>query len=759
MLAKFQRGMAAESAGRIAEAERLYEEVLYLQPHHVEALHRLADLALRTRRAERGAQLISRAIAISPNVAQNHANLGYALSTLRRFDEALASYDNAIRLKPDFAEAHYSSGIMLDVLKRSEDALASYDNAIRLKPDFAAAHTNRGIALYDLKRFEEALASYDAAIAFGPEDANAHYNRGNALAALKRHEEALASYDAAIALKPDHVVALNNRGISLNELRRHEEAVASFDRAIACEPGCAETWNNRGITLTDLKRHDDALASFDRAIELKPDFASAHYGRAVTLNEMQCAEVALRGYERAFALQPDSPFLLGKLVNMKMMNCDWRDFGRDVAELVRRIEGGEKASPPFHLLAAIDAPALHKRTAEIYASEALSLQTVLPAIPKHPRRSRIRLGYFSADLHNHATAVLMAELFERHDRERFEVCAFSFGPDRIDTVRERLAVAFDSFFDVRCRSDREVAMFAREHKIDIAIDLKGYTGDERHGIFAHRAAPIQVSYVGYPGTMGAGFMDYLIADPTLIPEADREHYVEKIAYLPDCYQPNDTKRAIAEQVFTRAELGLPEKAFVFCCFNNNYKITPDTFASWMRILAAVEGSVLWLLEDNGSARANLRKQAVAQGIDPGRLVFAPRMMLPLHLARHRAADLFLDTLPYNAHTTTSDALWTGLPVLTLTGAAFAGRVAASLLKAVGLPELITTTRQDYEALAIELATNVEKLAEIKRKLAANRATASLFDITRLTQDVEAIYTAMYERYQADLPPDHIGIPT
>jgi protein O-GlcNAc transferase len=754
-LARFRQGVAEESAGRFGEAERLYEEALDLQPHYLDALHRLADLAFRTRRTERGADLIAQAIAISPNVAQSHANMGYALSTLHRFDEALASYDTAIRLKPDFAEAHYSSGILLDTLKRSEDAIARYEVAIRLKPDFAAAHSNRGIALYDLRRFDEAVASYDAAIALRSDDANVHYNRGNALTALKRYEEALASFDAAIALNPGHIVALNNRGIALNELKRHEEAVAGFERAIAREPRYAESWSNRGIALSDMKRFGDALDSFDRAIALRPDFGSAHYGRAVTLNEMKCAEVALRGYARAFALQPDSPFLFGKLVHMKMANCDWKDYRRDTAELGRRILRGEKASPPFQLLAAFDGPALHRRAAEIYASETLSLRNALPEISKRPRRARIRLGYFSADFHDHATAVLMAELFERHDRARFELMAFSFGPETGDHVRKRLAAAFDGFFDVRGRSDREAAMFAREHEIDIAIDLKGYTGDERHGIFAHRAAPVQASYLGYPGTMGADFMDYLIADPTLVPATDREFYAEKIAYLPHCYQPNDTRRAIAEKVFTRTELGLPENGVVFCCFNNNYKITPETFAGWMRVLAAVEGSVLWLLEDNGSARANLRKEAAGQGIDPGRLVFAPRMALPLHLARHRAADLFLDTLPYNAHTTASDALWAGLPVLTLTGTAFAGRVATSLLKAVGLPELITTTQAAYETRAIELATNLDKLAAIKHKLAANRATAPLFDIVRLTKDIEELYVAMYDRYQADLPPDHI----
>jgi protein O-GlcNAc transferase len=755
--AKFREALADENGGRLADAERLYEEILAAQPSYVDALHRLAGLALQTRRTERGAALIAQAIAISPGVAQAHANLGYALSTLGRFEDALASYDTAVALKPDFADAHYSRGIVLDALKRAEEAVASFDAAIRFKPGHAAAHTSRGIVLYDLGRLDEALASYDSAIASAPEDANVHYNRGNALAALRRHQEALASFDAAIALKPDHIVALNNRAVSLTELKRHKEAIASLDQAIAQEPGYVEARNNRGIALNDMKRFDEALAAFDAAIALAPDFASAHYGRAVTLEEMKRASDAVQSYERALALDPTSPFLPGKLVHMKMALCDWKDFTRHrdlLAELTRE---GKRASPPFQLLAVLDEPALHLKAAETYAREAASLEKALAPIAKRPRRQRIRVAYFSADFHDHATAVLMAELFERHDRARFELSAFSFGPDTDDPVRRRLVRSFDRFLDVRARSDREVAMLAREREIDIAIDLKGYTGDERHAIFAYRAAPIQASFLGYPGTMGARFMDYLIADPTLVGESDREFYAEKIAALPRSYQPNDTKRVIADRTFTREELGLPKNGFVFCSFNNSYKILPETFDSWTRILGAVEGSVLWLLEDNATAAANLRTEASARGIDAGRLVFAPRMPLPDHLARHRCADLFLDTLPYNAHTTASDALWTGLPLLTLSGASFAARVAASLLKAVGLPELITATRADYEQLAIQLAREPDRLAAVKAKLAANRLVMPLFDIARFAKDIEALYAAMYERHQADQPPEHIAV--
>ena len=351
----------------------------------------------------------------------------------------------------------------------------------------------------------------------------------------------------------------------------------------------------------------------------------------------------------------------------------------------------------------------------------------------------------------------MAELFELHDKSKFEIIAFSFGPNLNDEMRKRLTLAFDQLIDVRSKSDKDIAAISREMGVDLAIDLKGYTQHQRVGIFSYRAAPIQVNYLGYPGTMAAEYFDYIIADPTLIPVESQKHYCEKVAYLPNSYQVNDRQRIISEKVFTRQDLELPKNGFVFCCFNNNFKITPHTFDGWVRILKVVEGSVLWLLEDNATVGLNLRKEAQARGLDPNRLIFAKRMKLPEHLARHRLADLFLDTLPYNAHTTASDALWAGLPVLTCIGESFSSRVAASLLNAIDLPELIMSSQEQYEAMAFELATNPVKLKAIKDKLERNRQTAALFDTPRFTKNIEQAYIQMYERQHNDLPLDHFYI--
>jgi predicted O-linked N-acetylglucosamine transferase (SPINDLY family) len=438
--------------------------------------------------------------------------------------------------------------------------------------------------------------------------------------------------------------------------------------------------------------------------------------------------------------------------------CAWSDLAADVERLTAGIEAGAAVSAPFPVVALLDSAPLQLKAAQIWVRERFPRQPVLGEIPRHPARDKIRVGYFSADFHAHPVARLLAELIERHDRSRYEVTAFSFGPDTQDDMRQRMEKAFDRFIDVREQSDTQIALLSRSLGIDIAVDLGGHTANSRTAIFALRAAPLQINYLGYAGTMGADYMDYLIADRTTIPPAQRAHYAEKIVHLAACFLPHDSTRAIADTAYTRADLGLPHAGFVYCCFNNNYKITPAVFDDWMRILRRTDDSVLWLSQNSPLAAANLRREAARRGVGAERLIFADRMAsLPEHLARHRAADLFLDTRPYNAHATAQDALWAGLPVLTLIGATFAGRVAASLLEAVELPELITTTAGQYEDVAVALAAEPQRLADIKRRLADHRRTAPLFDTASFTRHLEAAYSLMHARYQADLPPDHIDV--
>jgi len=626
------------------------------------------------------------------------------------------------------------------------------------QPHTTPATFEYAFQLHQQGQLEQAEVLYEALLKEQPQHIDALHFLGVLANQQGQAQRAVDLITQALTINPDNSAAHSNLGLALHELKRFDEAITSYDRALAINPNNADAFFNRGLALRELKRFDEAIASYDRAVAINPNNADALFNRGHMLHELKRFDDAINCYERALVIKPNMDFILGTWLHLKMNLCDWDGFNHHLIALTQDLERGEKVVIPFSLLVMSSAVAVQKKAAEIYTKAKHPTATRLPLPVKHVHE-KIKLGYFSSDFHQHAVAYLTAELFERHDRSQFEIIAFSFHEtDHKENMRLRLEAAFDQFIDVSQQSDEQIVDLARQLEIDIAIDLNGFTAYARTSLFAMRVAPIQVSYLGYLGTMGADYIDYLLADSTLIPTEHQAYYTEKIAYLPHSFQVNDRKITIADKIFTRAELGLPEQGFVFCCFNNNYKITPTVFDSWMRILHQVKGSVLWLLEDNETAGKNLRKEATNRGIDVSRLVFAKRLPMPEYLARHRVADLFLDTQPYNAGATASAALWAGLPVLTYLGDTFAGRMAASLLYAIGLPELIASTIEDYEALAIQLATHPERLAAIKQKLAEHRLTYPLFDTPLFTQHLEAAYQAMFDRYQANLAPDYIYVP-
>jgi predicted O-linked N-acetylglucosamine transferase (SPINDLY family) len=736
------KGVGLHRAGRLAEAEGLYRDVLALEPRHLAAINLLAAIHIQRGQWQEAADLLQRSLAIDRRQVEALIELGHAQFELGRFAEAQSSYDRALALDGERVEAWTGRAGVQHALGHYADALSSYERAIGIDPDRYEIHINRAVVLQALGRLDEALASFDRALALKPGLAQTHVNRAVLYHALRRYDEALTDFERALALDPRDANAWYNRANTLREMGRSVEAVASYDRAIALDPLHASACYNRGLTLQDQGRYEDAIQSFDRVLAISP------------------AHSYVRG-DRLFA---------------RMSIADWDGWDQEVAAIRELVSSGAPVSQPFPLLAVPMEPRLLRRCAERYVAD------------KYPARGewkgggyaheRIRVGYFSADFHDHATAYLIAEMIEKHDRSRFEIIAFSFGPDRRDdAMRARLVRAFDQFYDVREKSDAAIAELARRLEIDIAVDLKGLTQNCRPGIFALRPAPVQVHYLGYPGTLGTSYHDYLIADAIVIPNASFEDYTERVVHLLHCYQANDRQRPIAETTPSRTEIGLPDGAFVFCCFNNAFKITPDVFAIWMRLLRRIEGSVLWLLEGNEALRRNLSAHAREHGVSEMRLIFSPRVNLPEHLARHRHADLFLDTFYYNAHTTASDALWAGLPVLTRMGESFAGRVAASLLDAIGLPELVTRTAEEYEAAALKLASDPESLRAIREKLSRNRLIEPLFDRRRrdrndrqaagvgagahnrgrggdrFTRDIEAAYQEMWRRHRAGLPPE------
>jgi protein O-GlcNAc transferase len=725
VIAHCEAGRTLTLQGRVEEAMREYDRALALDPGCLAALYNRAALLLR----------------------------------MDRPAEALQSLDALIAHGPAPAPVHLVRGNALSALGRKEAALAAFDEAVRLDPRAPLGHCNRGNTLLALGRPQEALVSLDRALAAAPGHALASYNRGNVLVTLGRLADALVSFDQAVRSDPHFTLAWYNRGAMLLELRRHAEAAVSFDRALALDPRMPQAHNNRGVALLALKHPAQAVQAFERAIELQPGYLGALENLGNSQLDLGSFEAAAGTFAGLRAAAPEHPYAIGSLLYALSRACDWDGKYRALREQVAEsVDRGLRVQAPWALLNTCDSRSAQLRCAGTVNADKFPAAREPLWQGRAYAHSRIRVAYVSADFHEHATAILMAELFERHDRERFEWTAVSLGPEDGSSMRRRLEQAFDRFVEARALDDREVARLLAEREIDIAVDLKGYTADSRMGVFAHRPAPVQVSYLGYPGTTGAPYMDYIIADRHVIPAEHFPDYSEKVVHLPDCYQSNGSGRTIAPAIPGRRDLSLPETAFVYCCFNGCGKITPEVFGVWMRLLTAVPDSVLWLLEDNPFASSNLRKEAARCGVDPTRLVFAPRVPLPEHLARYGAADLFLDTLPCNAHTTGSDALWAGVPVLTCQGATFAARVAASLLHAAGLAELITQNLHEYEGLALALAADRERLGALRTRLVGNRQTCPLFDAERHRRALEAAYALMWQRAESGLAPTAFAVP-
>ena len=568
---------------------------------------------------------------------------------------------------------------------------------------------------------------------------------GVTLKEQRKPDEAIAAYNKALSIKPDYAEAYNNMGNALKDQGKLDEAIAAYNKALSIKPDYANAYNNMGVTLQEQGKLDDAIAAYNKALSIKPDYADAYNNMGNALQEQGKLDDAIAAYNKALSIKPDHAEARAQCLHQLAHICDWSAIEADQCYLPELGIKGEAVSP-FTMLSLEDTPDRHRlRSVKCSRTKYPQKAIELPAKPTE-QSERLRIGYFSADFHNHATMYLMAQIFAAHDKSHFEIFAYSYGPDKQDEMRKKLVSTVDVFHDVREMNDIQIVELAKTEKLDIAIDLKGFTQNNRLAPFAYGLAPVQISYLGYPGTLGADFIDYIVADPVVIPDDKRQYYSEQVIYLPNTYQPTDNTRVISDKIITREDMGLPSNGFVFCCFNANYKISPTEFDIWMRLLGRVESSVLWLLKSNKWAEQNLKREAEARGISAERLVFAEKVPQAEHLARQKLADLFLDTFNYNAHTTTSDALWVGLPVVTKLGEGFAARVAGSLLTAIGLPELITQSEEAYEALALRLATDSKQLGEIKSELDRNRLTQPLFDSEMYTRHLEAGYQMAYERY-------------
>ncbi len=740
---------SAVNAVSAVSAVSAYRSALARSGPRFELLHGLAVAQHAAGDAFGAIESYRQCLKLDPRAAEIYNNLGAVLDQLGHWQDAIGCFQQALALKPKYVRALNNLGKVLRQAGRPSEALVALGEALELSPRNPATLTNLGFALIQLDRPDEAQRRLRRAVAIEPRLAEAHHGLGQALLELGDGRGALTHLERAVELKPELLEARLLLGRALLDQVRIGEAAAVFQSTLQRNPYSADAHHYLGLAQAAAGRVETAVSCYDAAIALDPTHAGAYLSRGSALALLQRLPDAMESFRKAAALRPSGREAMLEELYCRVRLCDWAG-SRALLQQVQSSAQSLKNIPPFSVIAICDDPAEHLSACRVQADSIAKMRAPMTPPPRY-RHDRLRLAYLSSDFLSHATAYLMAELFELHDRTAFQVFGVSYGLDDGSPIRRRIAAACEPFVDVTNQSDQQVASWLRAQEVDIAVDLKGYTAFARGGIFAHRPAPVQVAYLGYPGTTGAPYMDYLVADRFLIPQTEQRFYTEKIAYLPDSYQVNDRKRAISTVTPSRADVGLPSEGFVFCCFNNNWKITDAVFDIWVRLLKSVEGSVLWLLKDNPWAEENLKREAVARGVSSERLIFGNRIDHPDHLARHRLADLFLDTLPCNAHTTASDALWAGLPIVTCAGRSFAARVAGSLLRAVGLEELVTSTLEEYEQVALRLAGEPDRLGALRARLAQNREAAPLFDTPRFCRHLEAAYRRMWLLHERGLP--------
>ena len=701
--------IAAQKAGDLKNCEALYRELLRMNPDHRAANNNLAMLLFATGRADEAAAIFKKISGLFPDDRYVLVNLASCHARQKQFELALDSFRQAIATSPELELVWYNYANCLKDMGQHADAVIAYDRALLLDSNDAKAWTNRGISLGQLRRYKEALHSHERACALNPRYAEARVNLALTLLALRRREEALTAVDGALALRPDMAGAWAARARASKALHRYRDAVKEYERAVALAPDEA-----------------DILEGFGELLLL--------------LNDPNASSVLLR----LQTLVPQRDYVPGQLLLAQMRTCDWTSLHDATLRPMREgIAAGRKLASPFALLGISDSPEDQLAAARTHVA-GMHFTSATPPCAADRSGSKLRIAYLSGDLSEHAVTHLMHGVFASHDKSRFETFAVSYRERPDSSEQTHLKSQFDHWLNVEDESDAKAAERIRSLKIDIAVDLAGHAGGARPGLLARRIAPVQVNYLGYPGTMGAEFIDYILADRYVIPPSEARHYAEKVFYLPDSFQANDSNRVMPDDRLSRLDIGLPEDAFVFCCLNGSFKITPDVFAIWMRLLKECEGSVLWLLGENPVVRENLCKAATDRGVDAKRLVFSQRRNYLEYVAAYRLADLFLDTYPFNAGTTASDALWAGLPVLTCSGRTFASRMAGSLLHAVGLPELVTDSLDQYAKKALHLAHERSSLFALRQRLASNRSTAPLFDSARFTRNLETAYLQMHD---------------
>lgn len=761
----FNMGATLSRLKMFDEACKVYMHLLSISPKYYQAMFNLAHIFHQAKHLSEAENYYRKFLELTPYHSAANANLGAVLIDQGRFDDALPFCEKAVMLALSNADARNNCAIIYARRGQLDKAETAFKRIITMSPNYVPAQQN-------LEKLR-AMRNAPAVDADQTSELEALFKKANASLAAGKLEEAVEDYEKALTINSQVPEIYINMGMALTMMRQYLQADAVLARALELNPKSPEAYLNRGNLFKSCNQPQPALAAYKKALEYKPDFFEALVNMGVVLASLGDYKESLAAYRKALRLDPKKMLeveptqveALGLLIRDQMQICQWSDVEMYVRQLLKIVDEAKEtglAGFPTSTLLVVDSSAEQQLRSAVRTSNfafgsiarPYDIHSSLPCVSR--TGGKIRIGYLSSDFYNHATAFLISGMFEQHDRSKFEIYAYSYGKDDNSAARKRIQKAVDMFHDIRELSDAQVAQQMKSDGIDIAVDLKGYTTGHRLGISAYRGAPINVHYLGYPGTTGASFMDYFIADPLVAPASLDPWFSEKLVRLPHSYQVNDNKREVAETP-SRKECGLPDKGFVFCSFNQNYKITPQIFDVWARILKAVPDSVLWFYITADIAQDNLRGEAQKRGIDPTRLIFATYKPQAEHLARMMHADLFLDTFPINAHTTASDALWCGVPVVTCAGKTFVSRVAASVLSAVGMSELVTENIADYEALALKIAQDPTLLARLKAQLKKARDASPLFNTQATTRQVEAAYQGMIERHKAGKLPEAFNV--
>jgi len=723
MTRSLEEGIALHKLGKLKEAKIIYEEILKKSSNNFEAINLLGIISLQLKDYYQAIKLIEKAININPHHHSLYNNLGAVYKELREYPNAIKNYKKAIELNNSYAEAYNNLGVVLKQTNQYEEAYKNYKKSIELKKNYPEAYNNLG----------------------------------NLYVAMIKYKDAIKNYKKAIELNNSYAEAYNNLGVALQQTNQYEEAYKNYTKANILDPNNPKIYNNIGLLYKGLKLHDEAILNFNKAIELEKNYYEAYINRADTYYLHAKYLLAIQDWEKLIELNPKDRILYeSSIFTIKNIICDWKEYKNDILKFEDRLLERKLNTDPMHALRCIDSLNIIKINTLDNSNIGTTIYNLNNSSIKNLKykNKKIKIAYYSGDFRKHPVGHLIADLLETHNKEDFEVIGFYFDKYPDDEVTKRIKVTFDKFYYTKNVSDEDIILKSRELQVDIAIDLMGYTNNYRKNIFINQSAPLQINYLGYPGTT-AHNLDYIIADKYLIPKENQKYYFEKIIYMPDCYQPSDSKRPKYEEKNTNEEFNYSKFNFKFCCLNDSSKINPLIFNSWMQILKKTKNSTLFLLEANKYCKDNLINEFYKENISSERLIFLPKLPYQEHLIRFRSFDLFLDTFPYSAHTTANEALWSGVPLISLSGQSFQSRVSSSLLHHLTMDSLITYNIKDYKDLAIFLANNPLKFKEIKTKLINAISTSNVFDTKIYTSNLEKAYKAIYEKHQSDLDPQDI----